>query len=208
MFHRETSLTRWGGGLENYGASFSYFLYLWEQAGGNGGGDLDADLEYDGAAGDLLIKKIFEEQADGMVGVQNAIDEFNAETGSDLRSAEDLFKDWAIAIYLDNEDSDVFDISNVDFGEDSGNWTIQLANDLFFGGRGQYKGATPNAYFLHNKDVPQQTALPYGTSYETFRNPGPTFKVSPRWHGQLEGRAAYRRYPLVRQLRKPERQHP
>ena len=38
MFHRETSLTRWGGGLENYGASFSYFLYLWEQAGGNGDG--------------------------------------------------------------------------------------------------------------------------------------------------------------------------
>jgi hypothetical protein len=178
VFHRETSLTRWGGGLENYGASFSYFLYLWEQAGGNGGGDLDADLEYDGAGGDLLIKKIFEEQADGMVGVQNAIDEFNAETGSDLRSAEDLFKDWAIAVYLDDEGSDLFDISNVDFGEDSGNWTIQLANDLFFGGRGQYKGATPNAYFLHNKDVPQQIALPFGTSYETFRNPGPTFKVS------------------------------
>ena len=38
VFHRETSLTRWGGGLENYGASFSYFLYLWEQAGGNGDG--------------------------------------------------------------------------------------------------------------------------------------------------------------------------
>ena len=178
VFHRETSLTRWGGGLENYGASFSYFLYLWEQAGGNGGGDLDADLEYDGTAGDLLIKKIFEEEADGMVGVQNAIDAFNAETGSDLRSAEDLFKDWAIAIYLDDEDSDLFDLANVDFGEDSGNWTIQLANDLFFAGRGQYKGATPNAYFLHNKDVPQQTALPFGTSYETFRNPGPTFKAT------------------------------
>ncbi len=40
VFHRETSLTRWGGGLENYGASFSYFTYLWEQAGGNGDGTL------------------------------------------------------------------------------------------------------------------------------------------------------------------------
>ena len=38
VFHRETSLTRWGGGLENYGASLTYFLYLWEQAGGNGDG--------------------------------------------------------------------------------------------------------------------------------------------------------------------------
>jgi hypothetical protein len=177
VFHRETSLTRWGGGLENYGASLSYFLYLWEQAGGNGDGTLDADLEYDGAGGDLLIKLIFAEQADSLEGVQNAIDEFNAQTGSNLRSATDLFKDWAIAIYLDDPDSDLFDIKNVDFGQDSGNWTIQLANDLFFGGRGQYKGATPNAFFIHNKDVPQQTALPFGTSYETFRNPGPTFKV-------------------------------
>jgi len=178
VFHRETSLTRWGGGLENYGASLSYFLYLWEQAGGNGDGTLNADLEYDGAGGDLLIKLIFEEQADSLEGVQNAIDAFNAQTGSELRSATDLFKDWVLAVYLDDENSDLFDLQNVDFGEDSGNWTIQLANDLFFGGRGQYKGATPNAYFLHNKDVPQQTALPYGTSYETFRNPGPTFKLA------------------------------
>ena len=37
------------------------------------------DLEYDDAGGDLLIKRIFEEQADGMDGVQNAIDTYNAE---------------------------------------------------------------------------------------------------------------------------------
>ena len=37
VFHRETSLTRWGGGLQNYGAAYSWFVYLWEQAGGNGG---------------------------------------------------------------------------------------------------------------------------------------------------------------------------
>ena len=77
----------WGGGLENYGASFTYFLYLWEQAGGNGDGTCTPDLAYDDAGGDLLIKLIFEEQADGMEGVQNAIDTFNAQTGGDLRSA-------------------------------------------------------------------------------------------------------------------------
>jgi hypothetical protein len=179
VFHRETSLTRWGGGLENYGASFSFMLYLWEQAGGNGDGTDGPDLQYDGAGGDLLIKLIFEEQADGMEGVQNAIDAFNTQTGGDLRSAEDLFKDWAIAIALDYEGSDLYDFANLDFGDPATTtWTIQLANDVFFGGRGQYKGATPNAKFLHNPDVPQQTALPYGTSYETFRNPGPTFQVT------------------------------
>jgi len=179
VFHRETSLTRWGGGLENYGASFSYMLYLWEQAGGNGGGDLDPDLAYDGVAGDLLIKLIFEEEADGMEGVQNAIDTFNAQTGADLRSAEELFKDWVIAIYADFEGSDRFDFANLDFGDPlTTSWTIQLANDLFFGGRGQYKGATPPARFQHSPKAPEQTALPFGTSYETFRNPGPTFSVS------------------------------
>ena len=81
VFHRETSLTRWGGGLENYGASFSFMLYLWEQAGGNGDGTLTPDKQYDDAGGDLLIKLIFEEQADGMEGIQNAIDTYNALTG-------------------------------------------------------------------------------------------------------------------------------
>ena len=50
MFHRETSLTRWGGGLENYGASFTFFQYLWDQAGGNGGGNYAPDLSTTGPA--------------------------------------------------------------------------------------------------------------------------------------------------------------
>lgn len=178
VFHRETSLTRWGGGLENYGASFSFILYLWEQAGGNGGGDLEPELEYDGTAGDLLIKLIFEEEADGMEGVQNAIDTFNAETGGDLESVEELFKDWVVALYADDPDSEIFDFVGVDFGPDSGGWTIQLANDLFFKNRGTYKGNVPPARFQHDPHVPEQTALPFGTSYETFRNPGGTFQVT------------------------------
>ena len=173
VFHRETSLTRWGGGLENYGASWSYFLYLWEQAGGNGD-SLTADTVYQPAGGDLLIKKIFADPADGMAGVQAAIDAYNAETGSSLRSAEDLFKDWAIAIYLDAEGDPTFDFANLDFGDpNTTTWTIELANDVFYEGRGQYQGAMPGSRFEHDKSVPDQTALPYGTSYETFRNPGP-----------------------------------
>ena len=118
VFHRETSLTRWGGGLENYGASLTYFLYLWEQAGGNGDGTYAPDSQYDGAGGDLLIKLIFQNAADGMEGVQAAIDQYNAMTsGTDLRSAEELFKDWAIAVKLDDEGSDRWDFINIDFGD-------------------------------------------------------------------------------------------
>ena len=179
VFHRETSLTRWGGGLENYGASFSFFMYVWEQAGGNGDGTFDPDLEYDGAGGDLLIKLIFEEQADGMEGVQNAIDEFNARTGGDLRSAEEIFKDFVLALYLDDEGTEVFDIKAVNFGDPATtDWTIELANDLFFNNRGQYNGAFPEGKAEHSPHVPGQTALPFGTSYESFRKPGPRFDVS------------------------------
>ena len=34
VFYADTSLTRWAGGLQNYGAAYTFFQYLWEQAGG------------------------------------------------------------------------------------------------------------------------------------------------------------------------------
>ncbi|MHB1064442.1 MAG: hypothetical protein ACYC1Z_08160 [Georgenia sp.] len=188
VFHRETSLTRWGGGLENYGASFSYFAYLWEQAGGNGGGDLTPDLMYDDAAGDLLIKLIFAEQADSVVGVQNAIDEFNATTGADLRSAEELFRDWAVTMYLDDEDSTLWDLANFDLGPASGGWTIDIANNEFWDDRGNYQGAQPAAKWDRAKNRPDSAALPFGVSYEKFRNPGP--RVALQFDGDDTGQVA------------------
>ena len=173
VFHRETSLTRWGGGLENYGASMTYFLYLWEQAGGNGDGTYTADCEYDNAGGDLLLKLIFQNQADGMEGVQAAIDEFNERTGADLRSAEELFKDWAIAVKLDDENSDIWNFINIDFGDpDFTSYTVDIANDLFWKNRGQYVGRVPEGRWANSPKVPPQSALPFGGSYETFRNLG------------------------------------
>jgi hypothetical protein len=188
VFHRETSLTRWGGGLENYGASFTWFLYLWEQAGGNGLDDEDPryapDQNYDSTGGDLLIKLIFEHADDGMAGIQAAINEFNAmgHPGLEqpLRSAEELFEDWVIAVYRDDEGSARFDIKNLDFGDPDDSWgyTIDIANDFFWKNRGIYGGATPSGKFEHSPHVPGQVALPFGTSYEIFRNPGPTFSVT------------------------------
>ena len=182
VFHRETSLTRWGGELENYGASFSFFQYVWEQAGGNGGGDLSPDQTYSGTAGDLLIKLIFENPADGMEGVQAAIDAFNARTGADLRSAEELFKDWAVTVYLDDEDSSRFDINAFEFGDPATTpWTIALANNEFWGGRDVFQGAVPQAKWRNRAKrglTGDLTALPYGTSFQTYRNPGSRFSVS------------------------------
>lgn len=178
VFHRETSLTRWAGGLENYGASFSYFSYLWEQAGGNGDGTLTPDLQYDGAGGDLLIKLIFENQADSMEGVQAAINAYNSRTSGDLRSAEALFQDWAVTMYLDDEDSALWDLENFDLGPASGGYTVDIANNLFWDDRGNYTGAQPEAKWNRLANRPSGTALPFGVSYETFRNPGPQVSLT------------------------------
>jgi hypothetical protein len=176
VFHRETSLIRWGGGLENYGASLTYFLYLWEQAGGNGDGTYNPDAEYDNAGGDLLIKLIFQNQADSMEGIQAAIEQFNAQTGANLRSAEELFKDWAIAVKLDDEGSNRWDIKNINFGDPVYTpYTVDISNDVFWKNRGQYVGPMPEGKWAHAAKVPAQTALPFGVSYETFRNLGRTF---------------------------------
>ena len=183
VFHRETSLTRWGGGLENYGASFSFFQYVWEQAGGNGDGTFDADQQYDGAGGDLLIKLIFENELDGMEGVQAAIDRYNALPGTtDVRSARELFMDWAVAVYLDDEGSPRFDIKAFDFGDPATTaWTIALANNEYWGGRDVFKGAVPQAKWRNRAKrglTGDLTALPYGTSFQTYRNPGSRFSLS------------------------------
>ncbi|MBY5164181.1 immune inhibitor A [Salsipaludibacter albus] len=177
VFHRETSLTKWGGGLEDYGASYTFFQYLWEQAGGNGDGTYDADLDYDGAGGDLLIKLLFEEQANGMEGVQNAIDTFNAMTGADLRDADEIFADWAVAIDLDVEGTDRFDFRALDLQTDLGGLTIDYGNEVYYDGRGQYQGNMNPQKWDRKGNVPDQTALPFGLSYETFRNPGPNFSI-------------------------------
>jgi hypothetical protein len=178
VFHRETSLIRWGGGLENYGASFTYFLYLWERAGGEGGGDYTPNLFNDGP-GDRLIQLIFANQDDSLAGVNAAIEQWNANNGSaaDLPSAEQLYQDWLLAVYLDDEGT-IYDLRNLQLGteEDSWGYTIDLANDLFWNGRGIYKGAMPEPKWRKD-NVPAQVALPFGASYETFRNPGPTFAL-------------------------------
>jgi hypothetical protein len=183
VFHRETSLTRWGGGLENYGASFSYFAYLWEQAGGNGDGTKAPDATpeddgYDGAGGDLLIKLIFEEPLDGMDGVEKAIADFNEQTHSSLPTAAELFQDWAVTMYLDSEGSEFWDLVNFNLGPASGGWTIDMANDEFWGDRGSYSGNQPEAKWSRSKNRPAGTALPFGVSYEKFRNPGGTVQLT------------------------------
>ena len=179
VFYAETSLTRWGGGLENYGAAYAFFQYLWEQAGGNGDGTYTPDLQDDGAGGDALIQLIFEDPADGMAGVQSAIDTFNAGPGVTLPDAQTMYQNWAVAVYLDDEDSSLFDIKAVDYGTpEFTTWTIDTADDIFWEGRGSNQGAQPPSKWKKRSNGQSSTAVPYGIQVERFRNPGPTVTVS------------------------------
>ena len=179
VFHRETSLTRWGGGLENYGASYTFFQYVWEQAGGNGDGTYTPDLEYDAAGGDLLIKLIFRTRPTAWSASRTRSTRSTRQTGSHLRSAEDLFKDWALAVYLDTEGSSRYDIRAVDFGDPAFTpWTIDIANAEFYSTAASTRARCPTPSGTTSSASGRQTALPFGTSYEVFRNPGPTFSVN------------------------------
>ncbi|HEY0775796.1 MAG TPA: hypothetical protein VGD51_17050, partial [Nocardioidaceae bacterium] len=57
-------------------------------------------------------------------------------------------------------------------GAASGGWTIDVANNEFWDKRGNYSGAQPESKWDRLNNRPASDALPFGTSYETFRNPG------------------------------------
>lgn len=80
-FHR-TSLTVWGGGLESYGASYLFQLYLLENFGEKTGDVWDPNWTRD----------LVGQPANSIAGIE-------AQTGA---SMEDLYDAWILANYLDN----------------------------------------------------------------------------------------------------------
>lgn len=83
-FHR-TSLTVWGGGLEDYGASYLFQLYLLENFGSPGG---TFPTDWDNTWTRLLIN----EQDNSIQGVEDA-------SGADFN---ELFDAWILANYVDD----------------------------------------------------------------------------------------------------------
>ncbi|MFH1722954.1 MAG: lamin tail domain-containing protein [Candidatus Altiarchaeota archaeon] len=76
----DTNLILWSGSLQDYGASYLFFLYLAEQYGGNN-----------------TIKQIVDDSLDGIDGVNSAL---SAQGYSE--TFEDVFKDWVVANILDD----------------------------------------------------------------------------------------------------------
>ena len=84
-YHR-TPLTVWGGGLESYGASALFQLYLLEQFGEQGDPDCPTGWTNE------WTRKLIEEQGNSIDGIETA-------TGA---AFNDLYDAWILANYMDD----------------------------------------------------------------------------------------------------------
>jgi len=79
-YHPIVSLTFWGGGLEDYGASYLFQLYLYEKFGGA-----------------PFVSALVDEQANGIEGIEKTLAAFGYK-----ETFDEIFDNWTIANYLDD----------------------------------------------------------------------------------------------------------
>ena len=144
VYHPFTSLTFWGSGLEDYGASYLFELYLYEKYGGT-----------------PFVSALVQEQADGIQGIENTLAAFGYSDTFD-----EIFDNWTIANYLDDttKAGGKYGYENLDIGSASTwGYTIPytLAN-FWWGPPADAPFAIPSAYY----GDPQ----PYTAQYYSFFN--------------------------------------
>ncbi len=157
VYHDTTALTFWGGGLEDYGASYLFQLYLYEKYGGV-----------------AFVSALVQEQANGIEGIQNTLP-----TGVLF---DDVYEAWTIAVYLDDITlGSPYGFDTLDIGtEDTWRYSIRWVLDNFIssgltippgGWLGAAKPYTAEYYRFGTKkdDVP---VLIY-VEGETTSGPGP-----------------------------------
>jgi len=136
FYHWATPLTFWGGGLEDYGASYLFQLYLYEKFGG-----LD------------FVMDLVKEQANGIEGIEKTLIKHNV-----LDSFDTIFDWWTIANYLDDTSirGGKYGYELVDLGPDSWGYTIDYVlwgvyGEPIFSGEWEWEGwwGTPQPYTAH-----------------------------------------------------------
>jgi len=118
--HFFTPLTFWGGGLEDYGASYLWALYMYDHYGG-------ADF----------FTALVQEQANGIEGVENTLDDL----GYWWIDFDEIFDRWTIANYIDEKpknkwhDVSKYGYKSIDIGsEDTWGYTIEyfIVDDNYY----------------------------------------------------------------------------
>jgi len=115
VYHPFTSLTFWGSGLEDYGASYLFQLYLYEQFGGA-----------------AFTSALVQEQANGIEGIENTLAAFGYR-----ESFDEIFDNWTIANYIDDtrKGNGKYGYESLDIGTiDSWGYTIEYTLSNFWWG--------------------------------------------------------------------------
>jgi len=169
-YHPMVSLTFWGGGLEDYGASYLFQLYLFEKFGGS-----------------AFTSALVAEQANGIEGIENTLAAFGYRDRFD-----DIFDSWVIANYIDDTRKaggkygyDTLDIGSADTRGATIEWVLY---NVWWGPPDAVPFAVPSNWFYGIE--PQ----PYTAHYFRFNNPsaanvwvdGDDFSGTPAHSGTYE----------------------
>lgn len=115
VYHPFVSLTFWGNGLEDYGASYLFQLYLFEKFGGA-----------------AFTSTLVQEQANGIEGIENTLAAFNYRD-----TFSEIFDDWTIANYIDDtrKSGGKYGYDSLQVGSiDTWGYTIEYALSNFWWG--------------------------------------------------------------------------
>jgi len=152
VYHPYTSLTFWGSGLEDYGASYLFALYLYEKFG-------EA----------AFITDLVNEQANGIEGIQKTLDAWGYGVTFD-----EVYDAWTIAVYLDDIAPGSpygFDTLEIGTEEDTWGYSINYAitHMLFTANPKKNPFNAPISF-----ESPFGTVMPYTTHYYPFGASTPT----------------------------------
>ncbi|HUT71153.1 MAG TPA: hypothetical protein VMW89_10800 [Desulfatiglandales bacterium] len=146
VYHPITSLTYWGGGLEDYGATYLFALYLYEHFGGA-----------------FFISALVQEQANGVEGIEKTL------TAVSYRDTfDEVFDNWTIANYLDDtrKRGGKYGYENLEIGSiDTWGYSIEyVLSNFWWGPPNKVPFAVPSYWFFGIE--PQ----PYTAHYFRFNN--------------------------------------
>jgi hypothetical protein len=154
-YHR-TPLTVWGGGLEDYGESYLFQLYLMENFGGP-----------------AFTTALVNESLNGIAGIESQLAAFGYGA-----SFNDIYRDWTLANYLDDTaltgrsgaklGYDNLDIPSVD----TNGYSIQWSIDNYYGSDNQGNLPIPRywgGYKSGTVEWPVGDSMPYAPMYKTYK---------------------------------------
>ena len=168
VYHPFTALTFWGSGLEDYGASYLFQLYLFEKFGGA-----------------AFTSALVQDQANGIEGIENTLAAFKHR-----ETFDEIFDNWTIANYIDDTRKaggkygyDTFELGSID----SWGYTIEYALSNFWWGPPDIAPFAVPSYWLGD---PQ----PYTAQYYRYNNgedaevfiDGDDFSGTPAYSGTYE----------------------